>query len=228
MNAIVAHILEADDDFPIKDLTEPKPEPAGEVTVKGYKLGRMKLVDMPGYTFLISFLTPVAYFDKDLGSYFETSKQWSPTTNRHIQEWRGMIYKSPEYQNDPKNVEQGEPTAWNPTGRSIHYPRFNPVRQRVISDLFRKLIPTMIMKPHMKRRLYRVDPRMRRGNTADAGQWNSGHLKHHDTGEEGLPRPGDPGFGEFFKDFDPDEPDYFDWGSGIRDTEPYERDEPKR
>jgi hypothetical protein len=69
VNAIVAHILEADDDFPIKDLTEPKPEPAGEVTVKGYKLGRMRVVDMPGYTFLISFLTPVAYFDKGLGSY---------------------------------------------------------------------------------------------------------------------------------------------------------------
>jgi hypothetical protein len=136
-----------------------------------------------------------------------------------------MIHDTPEHQNDQRNWE---PSEYNPGGHYVRWPHFHPVRQCVISDLFRKLIPTMIMKPHMKRRLYHVDPRMRRGNTVDAGQWNSGHLKHHDTGEEGLPRPGDPGFGEFFKDFDPDEPEYFDLGSDKRNREPYERDERKR
>ncbi len=221
MNAVVAHILEADDDLPVKELTQAPGEVAGPTTVKGYKRGRLKVVDMPGYSFLISFLTPVAYYDKSLGVFYETSKQWSPTTSQHLQDWRWMIVNSPEYKNDPKNHE---PSEWSERGYNVRYPKMQSRRQKDISALFRSLIPSMQMKPHMKRRLYRVDPRMRQGSKTNQGApWVSGHLKHHDTGDEGLPRPGEPGFGEFFKDFEPDDPEFWDWGSGVRDQEPYER-----
>jgi hypothetical protein len=224
VNAIVAHILEADDESLVKDVLSDPREVAGRTEVKGYKRGRLKVVDMPGYTFLISFLTPVAYYDKGLGTYYQTSKQWSPTTSQHIQDWKYMIYKSPEHQADQRNWEKSQ---YDPTGHSVRYPQFHRRRQKAISALFRSLIPTMQMKPHMKRRLYRVDPRMRQGSQSNKGApWVSGHLKHHDTGGEGLPRPGDPGFGSFFTDFDPDDPEYWDWqGSGLRSQEPHEPDE---
>ena len=223
---ILSHLLEADD-FDIKDVYQPPEHPeAGRTTVKGYKLGRMKVVEMPLFTFLISYLTPVAYHDKRLGTYYKTSKQWSPTTNGHIHEWMSMIAKTPEWKDNPANWE---PSEYNPGGHYVKWPTFHSKTQRQISKLFRELISTMEMKPHMKARLYRVDPRMRSGSKTNRGApWVSGHLKHHDTGEQGLPRPGDPGFEEFFKDFNPDDPDYHDWqGSGYRSQEPYDPEDPE-
>lgn len=212
-----------DEDFDLKDITLPDEElVAGPSTVKRH--GRIKIVDMPLYTFLISYLTPVAYYDKTFKIFYETMKQWSPTTNRHIQQWSRMIADSPEWKNDERNWE---PSSWNPEGHYVRHPRFKKVRQSKISGLFRKLINTMEMKPHEKRRMYHVDPRMRQGSDSIA-TWASGHLKHHDTGEEGLPRPDDPGYSKFFTDFEPPEPEYFDWSDSMsrRDTTPYERGTP--
>lgn len=230
MNAaedIIKHLLESegegaeDEDFDLKDVTEPGDEVvAGPTTVQRH--GRMKVVDMPRYTFLISYLTPVAYYDKVFRTYYKTLKQWSPTTNGHINDWQGMIWKTPEWQKDEKN--------WEPSsvgdGHWVHYPRFKRVRQEKISKLFRELVHTMEMKPHLKRRMYHVDPKMRQGSMIGK-QWVSGHLKHHDTGDEGLPRPDDSKYGKFFQDFDPAEPEIYNWqGSGYRSQEPYERGTP--
>lgn len=226
MNAstIIAHLLEADEDDLVKDVTRPPERPiAGPTKVKSYKIGRMKVVDMPYFTFLISFLTPVAYHDKESGTYYQTSKQWSPTTNGHIRTWQAMIAKTPEWAEDPKNWEKSE---YNPEGHYVRWPTFHNKKQKQISALFRSLIPTMVMKPHMKARMYRVDPRMRKGSSPK--RWISGHLKHHDTGEEGLPRPDEREFAEFFADFDPDDPETWEWqGSSYRSQEPYEPDEPR-
>lgn len=219
---LITRLVESDEDedFDLKDITVPEEVPAaGKTTVKRY--GRIKVVDMPLYTFLISYLTPVAYYDKTFRIYYRTLKQWSPTTNRHIEEWRRMIWKSPEWQKDEKN--------WEPSsvgdGHWVRYPSFRRVRQEKISGLFRKLINTMEMKPHEKRRMYHVDPRMRQGSAPK--RWISGHLKHHDTGDEGLPRPDDFTYSKFFQDFDPAEPEIWDWqGSSYRSQEPYERGTP--
>lgn len=223
---IIDRLLEAEEpeDFDLKDITEPDEVIGGPTQVK--RIGRMKLVDTPRYTFLISYLTPVAYLDKYFGKYYKSTKHWSPTTSRHISDWQRMIWQSPEYKNDPANREPREPSEWYPEGYFIAWPRFINVRQARISGLFRKLMPAMEMKRHLKRRLYHVPPGMRWG--ADAGaQWVSGHLKLHDTGKEGLPMPDEPGFGEFFKDFSPLDPEYYEWDSGgRRSTEPYERDKP--
>lgn len=219
---IVNFVLEAeDDDFDIKDVAEPNQVVGGKATVERH--GRIKIVDTPRYTFLISYLTPVAYYDKTTETYYRTSKQWSPTTNGHIQRWRSMIYKTPEWQANPENRE---PSTWSDTGFSVHYPRFKRRRQAFISKLFRDMIPQLQMKPHEKRRMYHVDPRMRQGSGISK-TWLSGHLKHHDTGEEGLPRPDEPGYEEFFKDFEPHEAEYFDWSDSMsrRNTEPHETGE---
>lgn len=229
LDQIIKSLLDSeedeDEDVDLKDLTVPDEIVAGPTTVKRVGASRMKIVDMPRYTFLISYLTPVAYYDKLFKQFFRTLKQWSPTTNDHIGRWAGMIYRSPEWKNNPDNMEPREPTEWNPDTTSLAYPRFKRVRQERISKLFRELVKTMEMKPHIKRRMYHVDPRMRQGNYV-ASKWVSGHLKHHDTGKEGLPSPEDRGYEQFFSDFDPIEPEYYEWGTGYRNTTPYERGTP--
>lgn len=223
MNAvakIVSFLTEAeDDDFDLKDLTEPTPMQGGPATVKRH--GRFKVVETPRFTFLISYLTPVAYYDKVTETYYETSKKWSPTTNKHISDWKQMIYKSPEWQANPENKE---PSTWDPTGFSVGYPRFKRKLQAFISKLFRDTIPHLEMKPNEKRRMYHVNPKMRQGSGLSKS-WLSGHLKHHDSGEEGMPRPDERGYEEFFKDFEPHEPEIYDWSSGLRNNDPRERGE---
>jgi hypothetical protein len=225
---LIKHLLEAEEDFgdedvDVKELTLPGEEVvAGPTTVKRVGATRMKIVDMPRYTFLISYLTPVAYYDKIFRQYFRTLKHWSPTTNDHISQWQSMIAKTPEWKDNPDNWE---PSTWNPEGHYVRYPTFKRLRQERISKLFRELVLTMEMKPHMKRRMYHVDPRMRSGSGLAKG-WLSGHLKHHDTGHEGLPSPDDPGYEDFFADFDPDKPEIWDWSSGLRNLEPHERGKP--
>lgn len=224
MNAlaqIINFILEAEDeDFDLKDVAEPNQVVGGRATVKRY--GRFKIVDTPRYTFLISYLTPVAYYDKQTENYYQTSKQWSPTTNTHIGDWKGMIWKSPEWQANPDNKEESE---WGGQKHiSVRYPRFHRKRQAFISKLFREMIPQLQMKPHEKRRMYHVHPKMRQGSGLSK-TWLSGHLKHHDSGDEGLPRPDDPGYEGFFTDFEPHEPEIFDWSSGLKNMDPHETGE---
>jgi hypothetical protein len=223
LSSVIAFLMESDEDedFSIKDLTEPGDElHAGPTKVERH--GRIKIVDTDRYTFLISYLTPVAIYDKVFRQYYRTSKHWSPTTEKHIDRWRGMIRNTPEWRDNPANWEKAD---WNPGGHYVRYPKFKIIGQAKLSKLFRDLIPTMEMKPHEKRRMYHVDPRMRRGSEVEK-TWLSAHLKHHDTGKEGLPRPDEPGYEEFFADFDPPEPETFDWGSGYRDTSPRERYKP--
>lgn len=220
---ILSHLLEADEeDFGLKDVSDPFLTPAGPATVTRH--GRWKVVDMAGYTFLISFLTPVAYLDKGTGTYYRTRKHWSPTTEDHISYWQRAIAKSPEYTANPDNWEDSQ---YTPGQRYIKYPRFQRKRQDDITGLFRKLMMTMQMKPHHKRRLYHVDPNMRSGSEGQrrAHQWVSGHLKHKDTKDQGLPRKhwSEPGYAEFFSDFDPDDPEFWDWQqSERRSQEPHE------
>lgn len=223
---LLAHLLEADeDDLSVKDVQSEEPV-AGKTTVKRH--GRWKIVDMQDYTFLISYLTPVAYLDKATGTYYRTKKQWSPTTNDHISGWQHMIWKSPEHQ---ANQDYWEKSEYNPEGHYVRYPTFHTKRQDEISGLFRTLMKTMQMKPHQKKRLYHVAPIMRRGHPGAyrASQWVSGHGKHHSSGEQGLPMPDDwelrtkPELQAFFHDFTPDEPEIYDWqGSGYRSQEPHE------
>jgi hypothetical protein len=223
-STIIAHLLEADEDeLSVKDV-QPEEPVAGKATVTRH--GRWKIVDMKDYTFLISYLTPVAYLDKATGTYYQTKKQWSPTTNGHIRSWQQMIWKSPEHQ---ANQDNWEPSEYNPGGHYVRYPTFHRKRQDEISGLFKTLMKTMEMKPHLKRRLYHVDPVMRQGSPSAyrAGQWVSGHGKHHSSGEQGLPKPSrwshEPDLEKFFADFTPDEPEIYDWqGSGYRSQEPHE------
>lgn len=204
--------------FGIKDLEQSEPPVAGPTTVSRKKSAqRWKAVDTERFNFCISYLTPVAYWDKQLGIFYCTSKQWSPTTNQHIQDWKSHIRQLPVYANNPDNLEK---TEYSPNGY-VRYPSALSKKQVEISALFRSLIPTMQMTPRSKRRMYHVDPRMRPGSRPKP--WISGHLKHHDTGVEGLPRPGEKGFEEFFSDFDPDDFEEWDWqGSSYRNQEPYE------
>jgi hypothetical protein len=225
--SIINRLLEADeDDFSVKDIAEPEAAPiAGKTQVK--RFGRWKLVDMPGYTFLISFLTPVAYLDKSLGVYYETKKQWSPTTNGHIRDWRGMIWKSPEWKENPDNYR---PSEHDPEGKYVTYPHFQRKRQSEISALFRQLLHSMKISSAAKRRLYHVDPKMRAGSVGQerARHYRSGHLKHKDSGEQGLPRPtgfGSDPYASFFQDFDPDDPEFWAWQqSDYRSQDPHETD----
>lgn len=227
--AIVFQLLEADETDDVKELAFPDQPEAGRTKVKRH--GRWKVVDMRDFQFLISYLTPVGYIDKRTGVIYVTSKRWSPTTNQHIRDWLGMIQDTPEWKNDPENqvVEMPTPeTPWRTEPyRYVRYPKTVKKRQKKISALFRSLMPTMQMKPHEKRRMYHVDPRMRTDTPeTKRARWLSGHLKHHDTGQEGLPRPDDYGFRSFFTDFDPHDPEYWSWqGSSYRDQEPYEPDE---
>jgi hypothetical protein len=230
VSSILAHLLEAEeDDFGIKEV-EPTEPVAGRAQVTRH--GRWKVVDMPHYTFMVSYLTPVAYYDKLLDAYYETRKQWSPTTNGHIQQWKHQIFKSPEWNERQDNKEWEPPTEWRPEGYwRTNYPKFSYKKQAEISALFKKLMATMELKPREKKRLYHVAPVMRAGSEAArrASQWVSGHGKHHDSGEEGLPRPGDwrhredPDLGKFFADFEPDEAEMWDWQqSERRSQEPHE------
>lgn len=225
MNAtlhILSHLLETADPVSVKEISSLARPQAGEAKVK--RFGRWKVVDMPDYQFLISYLTPVAYFDKRLGVYYSTSKQWSRTTNSHIRDWQRLIYNSPEWQSNPENKEHHEPSEWRPEGYdSVVYPSFKRKRQAKISALFRELMRTMQMKPRMKRRMYHVDPKMRVGSGSKS--WLSGHLKHHHTGREGLPDPSEGEYSEFFKDFEPDRAERWNWWDGPRDRMPHEPDE---
>lgn len=231
-DAILRSVLEAaEDDFDIKDVSRPEPE-AGPTKVKRH--GRYKIVDMQDFTFLISYLTPVAYYDKGAGVYYRTSKWWSGTTEQHIRNWQTDIWNSPDWKANPAAQEKSE---WS-GNMIVRYPRFEKKPQKEISKLFHTLMKTMKMDRKEKARLYHVDPQMRQGSYA-AANYAGGHLKHHDTEEEGLPlnlgqltKSGVPG--EFFQDFKPDMPEFYDWGSdyGRRDNTPYEPDErgrrPKR
>lgn len=212
---------EEDEDLPIKDVTEPEELMGGPTDVK--RFGRIKVVEMPNYSFLISYLTPVGYHDKISNVYYRTTKHWSPTTEKHIDEWKSLIRKSPEYEKNPNNWEKSEYSEQ----KYVKYPSFKKRSQQDITALFRALMPKMKMKPHLKRRMYHVDPLMRQGSGVSKS-WLSGHLKHHDTGDEGMPRPSDSKFEEFFTDFDPHEPEHWEWGSdaSMRDTTPRERYEP--
>lgn len=39
------------------------------------------------YIVLFSYKTPVAFFDRQSGEYYKTSKKWSRTTSKHINQW---------------------------------------------------------------------------------------------------------------------------------------------
>lgn len=223
---LIHSLLEADEeeDFPVKELVEPEPLRGGKTDVKRY--GRFKVVDTERFTFLISFLTPVAVYDKVFRTYYQTTKQWSPTTNQHIRDWADMIWKSPEWQNDPANRRPSDYPGGTGYVASTH---FKGISQQKLSKLFRDLMSTMELKPHLKRRMYHVDPRMRKGSEwqAKASQWTSGHLKQHDTGKEGLPDPGEHGFEDFFADFEPSEANYWEWSNtGLKNLEPHETKRP--
>jgi hypothetical protein len=47
----------------------------------------MTEVNTDRYRILVSYQTPVAYFDRQLNQYHKTSKNWSRTTSRHITQW---------------------------------------------------------------------------------------------------------------------------------------------
>ena len=235
-NSILNYLLETeeDDDFSSKDVTDIGSEEvfAGPTTVQRH--GRWKVVDMINYTFLISYLTPVAYHDKRTGAYYRTKKQWSPTTSDHIRQWQQQIAKSPEWKDNPANRVFDPPTEWNPEGRWwTPYPGFESKRQDEISGLFRKLMTTMDIPVEHKKRMYHVDPNMRQGSTGQiaARRYMSAHNKHKDSGEQGLPRKDwrgmtEPELEKFFSDFNPDSPEFWDWQQGERRSqEPHEPDE---
>jgi len=222
--ALLRHVLEGDeDDLDIKDLLSTDPT-GGKATVERH--GRWKLVRTRDYTFLISYLTPVAYYDKVENKYYRTSKWWSMTTENHISEWQKMIWKSPEWQ-VPENMEKSEYSdSFYPK-----YPHFEKRPQREVSGLFLEQMKVSQLTAKEKKRLYHVDPQMRQGSDAPYRS-RSGHLKHHDTEGEGLPltpeQLGAAGIpDDFFKDFKPDKPEFFDWDEGHegRTYLPYEPDE---
>jgi hypothetical protein len=221
--AIVSHLLE-DEDEELDVKGAENEVTAGPTTVKRVRRTRMKIVDMRDFTFLISYLTPVAYLDKSTGIYYQTKKQFSPTTNVHIGEWEAIIADSPEWKADPahnkKDIYGDREYAY------VERPRFKLKRQAQISSLFRELMKSMRITPREKRRLYYVPPTMRQGSTASGGgpNWPSGHGKFHDAGEDALPRPTpySSDVAGFFSDFNPDDPEYWDWSSGLRNMEPHE------
>lgn len=47
----------------------------------------MTEVDTEKYTVLVSYSTPVAYYNKISGGLYRTDKFWSKTTSRHINKW---------------------------------------------------------------------------------------------------------------------------------------------
>jgi len=226
IQSILAHLLEAEEeDFELKDVETTEPV-GGRAKVTRH--GRWKTVDMLHYTFLISYLTPVAYHDKLLDAYYQTRKQWSPTTNGHIYQWQHQISKSPEWQNNPDNKVWEPPTEWRPEGYwRMESPKFTYKKQDEISNLFKKIMATMELKPHEKKRLYHVNPLMRKGAPGRGRQLYGGHLKHHEAGTQGLPRPDlwkhQPELEKFFGDFTPDEAEMWDWQQGERRSqEPHE------
>lgn len=45
----------------------------------------------PGIKVLFSYRAPVAYIDNNTATAYRTSKKWSRTTTRHINQWLGGI-----------------------------------------------------------------------------------------------------------------------------------------
>ncbi len=43
----------------------------------------------PGVKILFSYKTPVAFHDMNTATVYRTSKKWSVTTTRHINQWLG-------------------------------------------------------------------------------------------------------------------------------------------
>lgn len=43
------------------------------------------------YVILFSYETPVAYLHRGSGKYYRTSKKWSRTTSKHINQWLGGV-----------------------------------------------------------------------------------------------------------------------------------------
>lgn len=51
----------------------------------------MSQIDLAGLSVLISYSTPVAYYDHDIGLLYVTEKKWSSTTSRHINIWCNLL-----------------------------------------------------------------------------------------------------------------------------------------
>ena len=47
----------------------------------------MTEITMYGITMLMSYETPVAYYDSETYKYYRTAKKWSNTTSKHINKW---------------------------------------------------------------------------------------------------------------------------------------------
>jgi hypothetical protein len=54
-------------------------------------------IDTRNYRLLISYETPVAYFDRKTNTYHKTSTKWSNTTTRHIKEWVAHLSEGVEW-----------------------------------------------------------------------------------------------------------------------------------
>ena len=228
VSSILHHVLEdeGEDEGPELDVKELSQAPgAGAANVRKVRRTRMKLVDLPYYTFLISYLTPVAYFDKNTDTFYRTNKHWSKATERHISLWQRIIGTSAAWQADPRNHVASD----YPGGQGyVPYPKFEWKAQDEISGLFRELLKTMEISQRGKERLYHVPPVMRRGSQAAgaSSNWPSAHGKMHDAGNQALPR--QPGKEEdlrpFFQDFEPQDPEYWEWTNpgARRSNDPHE------
>jgi uncharacterized protein YdhG (YjbR/CyaY superfamily) len=59
--------------------------------IRRIKLGdNITEIDYNKGRILISYKTPVDYYDYDKTQYFKTSKFWSRTTSKHINKWVGF------------------------------------------------------------------------------------------------------------------------------------------
>lgn len=208
---LVHQLLEAEgeEDLSVEqilaDLENATPEFKG--TVQKVRKTRMKIADFGRYVFCISYITPVAYEDKETNGFYKTSKQWSPTTNGHIWEFASVIHKRPEWQADERNWEPGD--KWNPGGHYVRMPRFIRVPQEEISDKFREIFSTLKMGVKDKRKLYAVPKHFRAdyegaGHKTGWGSYANLLRSKHEMPDDFEARKLNP---KFFDDFEPPEPE---------------------
>ena len=58
----------------------------------------MNEIETDRYKILMSYQTAVACYDKRQSMYFRTLKNWSRTTNRHINQWlnEAVVFNQPQ------------------------------------------------------------------------------------------------------------------------------------
>ncbi len=143
---LIEWLLEGDesDDESIKGLMGTVDiAPTSTAVDRGAEHSRTKRVDFGRIVFLVSYLTPVAYWEKGTNTVVATDKNWSAATNRHIARFHRWVSEQ----------EGGENLSW----------ARNQVPQATITEKFKEMYSRSSFKAKDKDNLMHIPRRMKQG-----------------------------------------------------------------